>query len=570
MFELTHTSLEALRKSLSKPKTSAQLCLLGIVAGLFAAILIIIFRLLIIGVQAIFLPESDNYTELPELYRLFIPVIGALLIYAIAMISRYKHYRLGVPFIIHRIKQNYGNIPINSTLNQFLGGAIALISGFTVGREGPSIHIGAAGASFIGSKLHLPYNSMRTLVGCGVAAGISASFNTPLAAVIFVMEVVLREYKIHIFVPIILAAVTGAVTTQFVFGNTYELSLINVTPLPIWHYPYLIICGLTLGAIAYAFNRNLMYVIKVFRRISMFPRLLLAGTIMGLISFLVPQAMGSGMSAIHLSVISAENLQLLMTILIAKLIATLFVLGLGIPGGIIGSVFGLGVLIGTLMSYFGSYLSPDDYVVGTYAVLGMAGLFAATLHAPLAALVAVMEMTSSSHITVPAMVVITTAYVSALQFFGNRSIFLQQLDFQGLPYQVSPAVEALQKIGVMAEMDENFKLLYSNDKNQINATLNAVTSDPENQTPLIVFDEENGYRLAEYDLSLMSDNAIPIQYVELEGLSSQCTLADVFDILKDKRSSSVYIYNQLDNEQIMGLIRWDHIHQILTIRNSLV
>jgi hypothetical protein len=313
-----------------------------------------------------------------------------------------------------------------------------------------------------------------------------------------------------------------------------------------------------------------MYVIKVFRRISMFPRLLLAGTIMGLISFLVPQAMGSGMSAINLSVISADNMQLLMTILIAKLFATLFILGLGIPGGIIGSVFGLGVLIGTLMSYFGSYMSPDVYVVGTYAVLGMAGLFAATLHAPLAALVAVMEMTSSSHITVPAMVVITTAYVSALQFFGNRSIFLQQLDFQGLPYQVSPAVEALQKIGVMAEMDENFKLLYSDDKVQINATLNAVTSDPENHTPLIVFDEENGYRLAEYDLSLMSDNTIPIHYIAMQGVSSQCTLADVFDILKDKRSSSVYIYNQLDNKQIMGLIRWDNIHQILTIRNSLV
>ncbi|WP_091982521.1 chloride channel protein [Pseudoalteromonas denitrificans] len=567
---MTNKSLEALRKSLSKPKTSAQLCVLGIISGFVAALLIIFFRLLIIGVQALFLSDTDDFSQLPELHRLFIPVIGALLIFMFAALSRYKHYRLGVPFIIHRIKQNYGNIPFNSSLNQFFGGAIALISGFTVGREGPSVHIGAAGASFIGSKLHLPNNAMRTLAGCGVAAGISASFNTPLAAVIFVMEVVLREYKIHIFVPIILAAVTGAVTTQFVFGNTYELSLINVHPLPIWHYPYLILCGLTLGAIAYAFNQNLMYVIKVFKNISMFPRLLLAGTVMGLISFLVPQAMGSGMSAIGLSVISADNLQLLTTILIAKLLATLFILGLGIPGGIIGSVFGLGVIIGTLMSYFGSYMSPDINVVGTYAVIGMAGLFAATLHAPLAALVAVMEMTSSAHITVPAMIVITTAYVSALQFFGNRSIFLQQLDFQRLPYQVSPAIEALQKIGVMSEMDENFKLLYSDDKDQINETLNTVTSDTQNQTPLIVFDDDNGYRLAEYDLSLMSDNALPIHYIELQGISSQSTLADVFNILKDKRSSSVYIYNQLDNKQIMGLIRWDNIHHILTIRNSLV
>jgi hypothetical protein len=168
------------------------------------------------------------------------------------------------------------------------------------------------------------------------------------------------------------------------------------------------------------------------------------------------------------------------------------------------------------------------------------------------------------------MIVITTAYVSALQFFGNRSIFLQQLDFQRLPYQVSPAIEALQKIGVMSEMDENFKLLYSDDKDQINETLNTVTSDTQNQTPLIVFDDDNGYRLAEYDLSLMSDNALPIHYIELQGISSQSTLADVFNILKDKRSSSVYIYNQLDNKQIMGLIRWDNIHHILTIRNSLV
>ncbi|MBD1580815.1 chloride channel protein [Pseudoalteromonas sp. S16_S37] len=559
-------SLDTLRRRLAKPKTSVQLCLLGVIAGLLAAILIILFRLTITQVQALFLQTSDNFSTLAEYQRVVLPVLGALLIAVFADLTGFKHYRLGIPFVIHRIKHHYGKMPIWNSANQFFGGAVALICGFSVGREGPSVHMGATGASILAERLHLPHNAARTLAGCGVAAGIAASFNTPLAAVIFVMEVVLREYKIHIFVPIMLAAVTGALATQFVFGSDSELALFSITPLSFWHYPYLILCGVVLGAIAFSFNQNLMLIIKTFNSVNMFPRLLLAGLIAGFIGYMVPEAMGSGMSAISLAVDSPDNMQLLTTVLIAKLLATLFAIGLGIPGGLIGPVIGLGVIMGTLMSFFAQFITPELDVSGTYGVLGMAGLLAATLHAPLAALTAVMELTSNPQIIVPAMLVISTAYVTALQVFGNRSIFLQQLDFQGLPYQVSPASEALQKVGIMEEMDENFKLLYSDDKEQIKETLAAVNS----QTPLIVYDEENGYRLAEYDLSLMSDQNVGISYIPLQGLSSQATLSDAFDILKDKRSGAVYVYSQKDDKQIMGLLRWDQIRHILTIRNSLL
>lgn len=557
-------SLDALRRQLAKPKTSVQLCLLGVAAGLIAAILIILFRLTIYGVQSLFLDSHDDFTKLPEHLRVSLPVAAAFLIALFAAMTGFKHYRLGIPFVIHRIKHHYGQMPIWNTANQFFGGALALISGFSVGREGPSVHMGATGASVLSERLHLPWNAARTLSGCGVAAGIAASFNTPLAAVIFVMEVVLREYKVHIFVPIMLAAVTGALATQFVFGHDTELALISVTPLSFWHYPYLVICGVILGAVAFAFNQNLMMIIRTFKPLSMFPRLMLAGLIAGLIGNLVPQAMGSGMSAITLAVSSPENIQLLTTILIAKLLATLFAIGLGIPGGLIGPVIGLGVVMGTLMSYFGQFISPDQHIAGTYSVLGMAGLLAATLHAPLAALTAVMELTASPQIIVPAMLVISTAYVTALQIFGNRSIFLQQLDFQGLAYQVSPASEVLQKVGIVEEMNEQFKLLYSDDKEQIKESLSAVNS----HTPLIVFDQQNGYRLAEYDLSLMSDDSMNISYIPMQGLSSQATMSDAFDLLNDKRSGAVYVFNQKDEHHVMGVVRWDQIRQILTIRTS--
>lgn len=559
-------NLAALRRVVARPKSSIQLALLGVLAGLVAAMLIIMFRLVVLIGQSGFVSEYDNFTQLPETERLILPILAAVFIATFAYLTGFKHYRLGIPYVIHRIKQNYGQMPIWNAVNQFVGGAIALISGFSVGREGPSVHMGAAGASVIASYLHLPFNAMRTLSGCGVAAGISASFNTPLAAVIFVMEVVLREYKVHIFVPVILASVTGAITTQFVFGSDSELALIQVVSIPPWHYPYLVVCGIVLGAVAYGFNKNLMLIIRTFKSVNMFPRLILAGIITGAIGYLVPQAMGSGMSAIDIAVSSPEQVQLLTTILIAKLLATLFALGLGIPGGIIGPVIGLGVILGSLMSYFAAFISPEVNITGTYAVLGMAGLLAATLNAPLAALMTVMELTASHSIIVPAMLVIVSAYLTALQGFGNRSIFLQQLDFQGLKYQVSPAVEALQKVGVIEEMSDKFNLLYSDDKSLIAESLDAADA----QTPLIVFDDENGYRLAEYDLNLTAEESVSIRYIEMQGVTSQATLGDAFEILRDNRSGVIYVYDQLKDNDILGIIRWDDIRQILMIRNALL
>ncbi|WP_102794208.1 chloride channel protein [Bowmanella denitrificans] len=550
-------TLQGLRQELAHPRTSVQLCLLGIVGGSCAAILIIVFRLTIEILQGLYLQQGDNFTTMDAVDRFILPIIGALLILLFAFLTGFKHYRMGIPYVIHRVKHRYGHIPLRTSINQFFGGVVALAAGFSVGREGPSVHLGAAGSSFLGQWLKLPYNSIRILAGCGIAAGISASFNTPFAAVIFVMEVVLREYKIHIFIPVMLAAACGSVLTRLVFGESSELALLHFTKFSNWFYLYLIPVGVLLGALATLFNDQLMNMIRWFRPLNMASRLLLAGLLTGLVGYLMPQAMGSGMSSIQFVVSSPDNLMLLFAILAAKFLLTLIALGLGIPGGVIGPVIGIGVLTGAIMLLpLGLFIEDVSQYTGTFALLGMAGLLSAVLHAPLAALSAVMELSFSPQVILPAMLVIVPAYVTSTQLLGNRSIFIRQLDYQKLSYTTSSIREHLQKTGVMAEARRDFKLFQDGPEHQM---LDHLQKQP---TDLLVLaqDFEIGmqYSLVQFDISLSPEQSHPLKYFVMEGVPSQATLAEVYEILQAGRDGAVYIYEDTPAD-IVGVITWNSL-----------
>ena len=437
-------TLKSLRYELAHPRTSYQLCLLGIVGGLCAGLLIILFRLSVEWLQSAFLEVPYDFSSLSANERLLLPILTALCVIVFAFLTGFRHYRMGIPFVIHRVKQFYGHIPFRTTLNQFFGGMFALAGGFVVGREGPAVHLGAAGSGFLGQWLKLPYNSIRILAGCGIAAGISASFNTPFAAVIFVMEVVLREYRIHIFIPVMLSAAIGTVLTRAVFGEVHELSFLQFENFSQWYYPYLIILGVILGAFAHVFNQQLMNIITLFRPLKMRWRLLLAGLLTGIGGYFLPEAMGANLGSVE-SIIASENVTFILAVLVAKLLLALLVLGLGIPGGVIGPVFVLGMLTGALLAWpLGFFIEEINGYSKSFALLGIAGLLTSVLHAPLAALSAVMELSNSPQVILPAMLVIVPAYVTSTQFFG-QPLYLYSpagLPEAGLPIIVNPGSTA--------------------------------------------------------------------------------------------------------------------------------
>ena len=551
--------LQSLRHELAHPRTSVQLCLLGIIAGVTSALLIVLFRLGIEWTQTTGLALLSRFELSDTLAWIILPIAAAVLILIIAFFTGFKHYRLGIPFVIHRVKKHYGHIPWRTTVNQFFGGMLALAGGFVVGREGPSVHLGAAGSSLFGQTLRLPQNSIRTLAGCGIAAGISASFNTPLAAVIFVMEVVLREYKIHIFVPVMLSAACGSVITRIVFGEGNELAYFSFSSFSQWVYLYLIVFGCLLGVLATLFNHTLMTVMTAFRRVSMVWRLLLASLITAIGGALLPESLGANFE--HVNALFSQNPEalLVLTILLMKFVLATCAIGLGIPGGIIGPVMVIGMLAGAFLLIPVSHWLPREDFTSSFALLGIAGMLTAVLHAPLAALVAVMELSYRPEIILPAILVIVPAYVTATQFLGNRSIFIQQLDFQKLPYAITSIREALEKTGVQAAMETDFKLFYDAPEEALQKFL------ADSPTQLVIqqskFELDIKYAWVHYDVSL-SQHAHPISYQTMTGMSSQATLAEVYEQLNSARSGAVYIYD--DNPStITGVITWNRLQSFL-------
>ena len=145
--------LNGLRQELAHPRTSVLVCLLGIFGGSIAAGLIILFRLCYEWLHTHALDALYDVFTHQWMARFLLPLLAVALILVVAFLTGFKHYRMGIPFVIHRVKMFYGYVPFRTTINQFFGGMFALAGGFVVGREGPSVHIGASGSSYLGHKM---------------------------------------------------------------------------------------------------------------------------------------------------------------------------------------------------------------------------------------------------------------------------------------------------------------------------------------------------------------------------------------------------------------------------------
>ena len=446
-------ALQKLREHLAHADALLALALVGLTSGLVTGGVIIAFRWLTETAQVrltpLANPEAFEWLSWP--YRLGLPVAGGLLIGLIFQLVSTGSRQVGVVHVMERLAYHSGRLPWRNAVLQFVGGALSIMSGHSVGREGPAIHLGAASSSLLGQSLGLPNNSIRVLVACGVAASIAASFNTPIAGVIFAMEVVLMEYTLAGFTPVILASVAATSLTRAVYGSAPAISVPALQMTSLWELPYILLLGVVLGAVGALFIQSIRRIDERFRHVPLWIRTTTAGLVTGLCALVAPQVMGIGYDTVELTLLGEIGLGMLVVIAVAKLIATTACVSLGLPGGLIGPTLVMGAAAGGALGVVGHALVPElSSSEGFYAMLGMGAMMGATLQAPLAALMAILELTANSNSILPGMFAIVTASLTTRVAFKQSSVFVTMLEARGLEYQHDPVTISLSRTGVGA------------------------------------------------------------------------------------------------------------------------
>ncbi len=453
--------MEYIRRQLAQVDALPQLALLAILVGLLTGLVTLVFRLAVEHALGHWLlnGDSESFETLSYVQRFALPVLGALLLGLVFSRLSDVDRRVGVVHVLERLSRHQGQMPLRNAVVQLFGGIIALASGQSGGREGPAVHLGAASASLLGRALELPNNSIRTLVACGTAAAIGGSFNTPIAGVIFAMEVIVMDYTIAGFIPVIIAAVTATLLTQAFLGAEVTFVVEPLQLLSLLEIPYIVFAGLVIGLASALFIRMTQF----FTRLSDLPfwtRALLAGSITGFAAITVPEVMGIGYDTVNAALLGDVAFATLLLVVALKMITSSAAVGLGLPVGVIGPAVVIGAALGGSLDHIGILLFPEVVTsTGLYVMLGMAAMMAAVLQAPLAALMAVLELTSNPNLILPAMLIIVVATMTSSVVFGHRSVFLTTLETLGLQYPPNPVTLHLQKAGVSAIMNRDITRL---------------------------------------------------------------------------------------------------------------
>lgn len=451
---------ETFRDRLADVDALPQLTLLGLLTGILAGLIIIAFRLLIEVPLSYWLPgDFENFEAIDPSLHFYLPLFGACALGLVLQFIDKRYHGTGVGHVIDRLQNHQGKMPLGNFTVQFFGGAASLLTGQSVGREGPAVHMGAGAGSLLGQWMRLPTNSLRPLAGCGVAAAIAACFNTPMAGVIFAMEVVVMEYSIAGFIPVILAAVAGTTLSHMVFGNVINFAPISGEINGLLEFPLLVLAGLFIALLAALYIRLQAFWCRLSLNRPIALRFAFAGLITGCAAFYFPDILGIGYDTIERTLGGEQGFWLLLGIVAAKLLVTSAVLGVGMPGGVIGPLLFLGACAGGAIGVLAQTLMPESASpIGFYVVLCMGAMMGATLNAPLASMIAIIELTYNPGIIFPSMIVVVIACLTTRWAFRCDGLFETLLKIQGKFRTPEIAEQLLSKTGSRQLLDRHIKV----------------------------------------------------------------------------------------------------------------
>ncbi len=431
-------------------KTTVLAAFVGVLGGFGA----LGFKHLIGAVTWMFWQQHDlNPTDIFShawFYRFGIPVIGGLIVGPLIYFFAREAKGHGVPEVMAAVVTRNSIIRPVVVLVKALASAISIGSGGSVGREGPIVQIGAAIASTTGQVFRLRPAQMKTIVGCGVAAGIGATFNAPIAGTLFALELIVSDFGLTSFTPIIVAAVTSTAITRHFEGNTLAFYLPHFQMVSVWELFIYLILGLFAGVVGYMFSRFL-YVCDDFFSNSRIPewfRPAVGGMIIGLIALKFPHIMGVGYETIAGIFEGQYSLILILFLVFLKLFATSVTVGSGGSGGVFAPSLFMGAMLGGAFGMLVNMLFPTlTGAVGAYALVGMAAVNGACTLAPLSAIIILVELTDNYSIILPLMLTVVVSTFVARRI-SHESIYTRKLSRRGISMHMGEDVNILKSVAV--------------------------------------------------------------------------------------------------------------------------
>lgn len=548
------------RQRLADENALLPLSLMGIITGLLSGLVIQAFRFLIEWPSWFWNSGNHEAFELlSATSRAALPLYGALTLGLFLQFVIKNVPTMGLPHVVQRLNNNHGRLPLRPAIMQFLIGIWCILTGQSSGREGPAIHLGAAVSSYSGQVWRLPSNSIRVLAGCGTAAAIAASFNTPIAGVIFAMEVVLLEYTLAGFMPIMLAASAGTVISRWVYGDAPAFAPQILQQHSLLEVPAFIMLGIGIGMAAALFCFIQSQGLRL-HKIPLWLRFTLAGAFTGAVGFYLPEVMGIGYDTVDLALEAQMGLYLLIAIGLAKLLTAAVSSGMGMPIGIVGPSIVSGACLGGALGISINFIAPNTVANDSlYVMIGMGAMMGAVMNAPLAALTALLELTNNADIILPAMIAIVVATLTNTQIFKQKPPHLAALHSSGKSKQLSVFEQALQRVGVSSLTNSHaISCMRSIEKIKVrqlmlNPPRWLVIESPGQASTLLsghqliqAFDEDNDGFHNLTDDSSIDMLATPGEQLKLASIDNQASALEAWQLMNKENVEALLISSTFD------------------------
>jgi len=371
--------------------------------------------------------------KLPWWQIVAVPALGGIIVGLLVKYLMPEKRPEGVADVIEAAALRGGRMSGLTGMKAALVNACSIGFGASVGREGPAVHFGAAFGGWLASSLNLNRSISRTLLGCGTAAAVAASFNAPIAGALFASEVVIGHYALSAFAPIVIASVTATAISRFYFGDFPAFVIHEHVIQSLWEFPAFILLGVVAGLVAMGLMKSIMLSSTVADKLSVpdFLKPAIGGAAIGVMAIWFPQVLGVGYGTTEAAVMVSFSLGLLVSICVAKILATAISIGFGFGGGVFSPALVIGAMLGGAYGIIFTSLFPDlSTGTGAYTILGMGAVAAAALGAPISTALVIFEMTSDYALTLAMMIVVVISSMITRQFHGG-SFFSWQLERRG-------------------------------------------------------------------------------------------------------------------------------------------